>query len=173
MRKLVKIIPILGLVFLIGCTSGTLQKTVSFRNKADNQFEVINEYDPEGWPIRAVIVKNKAESWQGEYQGGKEKLEKRRELLLSIATDEAKKVCKSKDFSPDGSPTYDEAQKSQPLAGAGIVGNVVGILIADEITDRFLTDHDKLPKYIVLPYRCSGDPASKTIGSKLSKHQRQ
>lgn len=126
-----KKLSVIMLMALTGCNTSTMTYTW-YENIESNDFRIYSGFvGPEKDNAHYLNVYNTMKTWNGAYQGGKEKIEARKALLTRVADKEAQRVC-PKGFTLKDDPNFVMTDKTENTYGGGLLGLAIAHMAAND-----------------------------------------
>jgi len=136
---------VLPLLLISSCAT---VDTTWLREIDGNEFEVSSGRLTEG---RFITVDNKLRTWNGQFRGGEEKVELRKEFLTKLAEQEAATLCSNSGFEKKDEPNFGMTDTNPMAFGGGLLG----VLVAEAVSS-----YDNLPVSIHYRFKCDNDSLS-------------
>ncbi|MBP9878104.1 MAG: hypothetical protein KBF71_07240 [Alphaproteobacteria bacterium] len=141
--KILKAVPLMGALFLTACGYDT--KSDWLENVDGNEFRIVTKSSESD---NIVSVENKMRTWNGHYQGGGDKIEMRKNLMMKLADKDADRLCKQEPVTKVSQPYIVMTDRENPVTNQGIIPALIGQLVIqattkDENVPRSLSYHFK------------------------------
>ncbi len=142
--KILKAVPLLGTLALAACGYDT--KSDWLENVDGNEFRIITKSSESD---NIVSVENKMRTWNGHYQGGKEKIEMRKNLMMKLADKDAGRLCKQEPVTKTSELNFVMTDRENPVNNQGLLGMVIG-----DIVVQMTTKDENIPRSLAYHFKC-------------------
>lgn len=143
-QNTLKVIPLLGVLTLAACGYDT--KSDWLDNVDGNEFRILTQSSESD---NIVSVENKMRTWNGHYQGGKEKIEMRKNLMMKLADKDAGRLCKQEPVTKTSEPYFVMTDRENPVNTQGLLGMIIG-----DIVVQMTTKDENIPRNLAYHFKC-------------------
>lgn len=120
-----------SLILLTGCNNSKMQSSWLEAHEG-NEFRIYSgTVGDDKDNIKYVNVYNTMRTWNGNYQGGEEKIADRKNLLFKIADKEAARIC-IKGYKRSDEPYFQMTDKHENTFGGGLLGLAIAHMAASD-----------------------------------------
>lgn len=143
-KRTMRIIPLLGTLVLTACGYDT--KSDWLENVDGNEFRILTRSSESD---NIVSVENKMRTWNGHYQGGKEKIEMRKNLMIKLADKDAGRLCKQEPVTKTSELNFVMTDRENPVNNQGLLGMIIG-----DIVVKMTTKDENIPRNLAYHFKC-------------------
>ena len=137
---------LLVLPALLGLSACSTVDSEWLKNESGNQLKVTSGRRGDS---RFVVVENRQKTWNGVYQGGKEKIPARKAFLMRMAKSEAARICGGPGaYFVNGEPGFHMQDSSPEEYGGGLLGCVISDI---------MTKDENIPVSVTVSFRCNNE----------------